>query len=61
LRGRRVVLVQSEELASRIATYPFERYTVFEKQYNARVELMKSVDLMYQTMLAELGPVDKVW
>ncbi|XUR32049.1 hypothetical protein ACQY74_000076 (plasmid) [Rhizobium leguminosarum bv. trifolii] len=35
-------------------TYALDRYTVFEEQYNAGVELMKSVDLMYQTMLAEL-------
>ncbi len=35
-------------------TYALDRYTVFEEQYNAGVELMKSVDLTYQTMLAEL-------
>ncbi|MBB3660703.1 hypothetical protein FHX15_005974 [Rhizobium sp. BK650] len=33
----------------------FNRYTVFEKQHNPGVELLKSIDLMYQTMLAELG------
>jgi hypothetical protein len=38
-------------------------YTVFEKQNNAEEELMKSIDLMYQTMLAELGQrsLDAAW
>src|SRR5689334_22218943 len=51
------------ELASHLAAYPLDRYTVFEKQYNTGVELMKSIDLMYQTMLAELGQrsLDAAW
>ncbi len=40
-----------------VVTVQLERYTVFEKQYNAGIELMKSVDLMYQTMLAKLERV----
>jgi len=42
---------------------PLDSYTVFEKQYNARVEPVKSIDLMYQTMLAELGQrsLDPAW
>lgn len=51
------------ELASHLATDPLGRYTVFENQYSTRVELMKSIDLMYQTMLAELGQrsLDAAW
>ncbi|MBB3166395.1 hypothetical protein FHS25_006912, partial [Rhizobium laguerreae] len=51
------------EPASYLAIYPLDRYTVFEKQYNTGFELMKSIDLMYQTMLAELGQrsLDAAW
>lgn len=61
--GRRFELAQGDKRASYLATYHLDRYTVFEKRYNTEVELMKSIDLMYQTMLAELGQrsLDAAW
>ncbi len=46
-----------------VLSLPSRRYFVFEKQYNAAIELMKTIDLMYQTMLAELGQrsLDATW
>ena len=48
---------------SHLVPYRLAGYTVFEKQYNTGVEAMKSIDLMYQTMLAELGQrsLDAAW
>ena len=36
------------ELASHLTAHPLDRYTVFEKQYNFGVELMKSIDLIVE-------------
>ncbi|WP_412065810.1 hypothetical protein [Rhizobium sp. SYY.PMSO] len=50
-----MILSQATELAPYLPVYDLDRYTVFEKLYSAAVELINSIDLMYQTMLVELG------
>ncbi|MHC2569908.1 hypothetical protein ACVMH6_002236 [Rhizobium leguminosarum] len=53
---RWLVICRSKEVpAPYLATYALDGYTVFAKQYNAAAKLTKSIDLVYQTMLAELG------
>ena len=57
------ICLRTAPTTSHLVPYLLAGYTVFEKQYNAGVEPMKSIDLMYQTMLAELGQrsLDAAW
>jgi hypothetical protein len=56
------VAVASAQQSQHIILWPIRRTVILflEKQYNVGAEPMKSVDLMYQTMLAVLGqrPLD---